>query len=175
MSVLFWFAGIVVIIFGIVVLRGAPYVPSQRRYAKTALTKLYQLKPNDVLVDMGSGDGVILRIASDLGARAIGYELNPILVFVSKLLSRGDAHQTTKMADMWLTDLPKETTVVYVFPVSRDGAKLTEKLQRHVEKTGQVLWCITYGPHLKNKEPIKTLQAHKLYRFTPQTLHADKA
>ncbi len=155
------------LVFGFVVFRGAPYVPSHRKYAKLALTKLYKLKSDDVLVDLGSGDGVILRLASKIGARSIGYELNPILVLISQLLARGDKKQTTFLADMWLKDFPAETTVVYVFSVTRDSAKLTEKLQNHAKKYDCPVWCITYGAGLKDKEPVKTLHAHRLYLFEP--------
>jgi hypothetical protein len=163
-----WIVAAIFILFGFVVFRGAPYVPSHRRFARQALSKLYHLKPDDVLVDLGSGDGVILRLAAQKGARAIGYELNPALVLISQLLARGDKRQSTILADMWLTDFPADTTVVYVFAVTRDAKKLTKKLQAHVDKHGEDLWCITYGAGLGSKEPVKTLQAHSLYLFEPQ-------
>lgn len=167
MIIWFWAFFALVFIFGFVVFRGAPYVPSHRRYAKLALTKLYRIRSDDVLVDLGSGDGVILRLATKLGARAIGYELNPVLVIVSWLLARGDRRQKTVMADMWLTDFPAETTVVYVFSVSRDANKLTAKLQKHVDKYDRKLWCITYGAVLGGVNPVKKLHAHNLYLFEP--------
>jgi spermidine synthase len=50
-----------------------------------AFHELYQLTENDNFVDIGSGDGVVLREASKIGARAVGFEINPILVFISTL------------------------------------------------------------------------------------------
>src|SRR5690606_15669271 len=97
----FWVFAAVCVAFGFVAFRGAPYVPSHRKYARLALTKLYRLQPDDVLVDLGSGDGRILRLVSERGARAIGYELNPVLVVISRLLARGDKNQSIKLADMW--------------------------------------------------------------------------
>ena len=79
---------IVVLLFGFVVFRGAPYVPSKRRDIKRAFEELYPLDDSDTLVDIGSGDGVVLRMAAKRGAHAVGYELNPILVLVSRWLSR---------------------------------------------------------------------------------------
>jgi len=176
MTLWLWLAFIFFLLFAFVVFRGAPYVPSHRRYARLALTKLYRLKRSDVLVDLGSGDGVILRMAAKNGARAIGYELNPILVLISRLLARGDSRQTTKLADMWLTDFPAETTVVYVFSVSRDSDKLSAKLQAHANMYGRELWCITYGAGLGGgKQSVKKLHAHNLYHFRPEALQSEEA
>lgn len=171
----FWFICAVIVLFGFVVFRGAPYVPSHRRYVRLALTKLYDLKPTDILVDLGSGDGLVLRLARQKGARAIGYELNPALVFISRLLARGDKKQSTYLADMWLTDFPAETTVVYVFAVTRDSRKLAKKLQKHADDHKHDLWCITYGSGLAGCEPVRTLHAHSLYFFEPHALHDGEA
>lgn len=171
----FWIVTIIVLIFGFVVFRGAPYVPSHRKYARLALTKLYELQPDDVLVDLGSGDGIVLRLATQRGAHAIGYELNPLLVAVSRLLARGDKRQRTVLADMWLTDFPAETTIVYAFSVTRDAKKLTKKMQDHADKYNHDLWCITYGAGLAGKEPVKKLHAHALYFFEPNPLHKKQA
>lgn len=177
MTAWFWAFAAIFIAFGFVVFRGAPYVPSHRNYARLALTKLYELKANDVLVDLGSGDGTVLRLATKLGAaRAVGYELNPILVAVSQLLAWGDKKQKTVLADMWLSDFPAETTVVYVFSVTRDSDKLTKKLQKHADDNGRELWCITYGAGLAaDKEPVRQLHAHRLYYFAPEALQPKAA
>lgn len=175
MIIWFWIFAAIFLLFGFVVFRGAPYVPSQRRYARLALTKLYTLDKGDLLVDLGSGDGTILRLATSRGARAIGYELNPILVAISYLLARGDKNQSTKLADMWLVDFPADTTVVYAFSVSRDSDKLREKLQAHVDKHESQLWCITYGAGLGEKKATKKLHAHNLYFFESNTLQHTKA
>ncbi len=166
-----WIAAGIFVAFGFVVFRGAPYVPSHRKYVRLALTKLYRLKPNDVLVDLGSGDGLVLRIATKAGVRAVGYELNPILVLISRLLAHGDKKQTTILADMWLTDFPADMTVAYVFSVTRDARKLVKKLQKHVDTHNKEVWCVTYGPDLHGeKDPVRKLHAHTLYHFEPKPL-----
>lgn len=166
---LLWVVAIVVLLFGFVVVRGAPYVPSHRRYAKLAFEKLYPVSGKDVLVDLGSGDGIILRLAAARGARAIGYELNPVLVLVSGFLSRGNNKIQTRLADFWLIDLPKETTIVYAFSVTRDSAKVEQKLQQTADKNGSDIRLITYGAPLVTKKPIKVLHAHRLYLFESNT------
>ncbi len=96
-----WLLGGLVVVFGIVVFRGAPYVPSQRRQLAIAFDELYPLGHTDMLVDIGSGDGIVLREATRRGAKAVGYELNPILVIISKLLSRNDVRVRVELADFW--------------------------------------------------------------------------
>lgn len=167
MEWLMWAVFAVIFLFGFVVFRGAPYVPSHARFAHKALSELYPLSKDDVLVDLGSGDGIILRIAAKTAKRVIGYELNPALVLISKLLARGNKKIETKLADIWLSDMPDDTTVVYVFAVSRDVGKLQKKLQKFTDEQRRVLWLVTYGAGLKGVEPDKRLQAHNLYKFEP--------
>lgn len=164
-----WLYGLllVILIFGFVVFRGAPYVPSHRRFVKKTFKDLYEVTSKDVLVDLGSGDGLILRLAAARGAKAIGYELNPVLVLVSKLLSKGNPRITTKIADMWRVTIPADTTVIYVFAVTRDINKVGDRVQEWANLLGHPLWLITYGAPVTSKSPVKTLDAHSLFRFEP--------
>jgi hypothetical protein len=165
--IIFWILAIVVLAFGWVVFRGAPYVPSQNRYIKRALTQLYPLGSKDVLVDVGSGDGVVLRRAAQLGAQTIGYELNPILVLISRFLSRTYNSVSVVLADFWTTSLPDETTVVYAFLVTRDVKKMIAKMQSEATRLNRPLYFISYGNVLPGMTPKKTLDAYGLYRFYP--------
>ncbi len=161
-------AAILFLIFGFVVFRGAPYVPSHRRFVRQAFTKkLYDLGKKDVLLDVGSGDGVVLRLAAERGARAIGYEINPILVGISRLLSWNQSGIETRLSDMWLSAFPDDITVIYAFAVTRDMPKLARKMQHEADRLGRQLWLITYGADIRDKKPVKILQAHSLYRFDP--------
>lgn len=159
--------GAVVLVFGWVAFRGAPYVPTHRTQLTRAFTELYPLSPSDVLVDMGSGDGVVLRAASRYGARAIGYELNPILVILSKLISRGDKKVEVRLADLWLSSLPSDTTVVYMFTVSRDLRKLAKKLQYEANRLSHPIALVIYGHKLADMQPDNEVGAHSLYHFYP--------
>lgn len=168
MTLFFTICAVLVLAMGFVVFFGAPYVPSKRRELEQALDMLYKVGKDDVLVDVGSGDGVVLRVAARRGAKAIGYELNPILVAVSRWLSRGSKNISTRVADMWQVKFPPETTVVYAFVVSRDSAKLARKMQKEATRLRRPLALITYGCLLPDDIPFeKTQSAHTLYRFTP--------
>jgi hypothetical protein len=169
----FWLVGTVMVMFGLTVFRGAPYVPSQKRYVRQAFDKLYPLTEKDVLVDIGSGDGIVLRLASERQAKAIGYEINPLLAMISRLLSLGDKRIQIRLADFWLTPLPGTVTVVYAFMASRYVKKVTAKMQHEATRLGRPLSFIIYGNELTDRKPNKVLGAHHLYIFTP--LQIDEA
>lgn len=154
-------------IFGGTAFIGAPYVPSKSRELRRVFDKLCPLTPADTLVDIGSGDGVVLRAAAHHGARAIGYELNPILVGISRWLSRNQPLIDTRLVNFWRTQLPEETTVCYVFGDTRDIGRITSRIQARADQSSRSIRCISYGFELPGYEPIRTLGAHHLYEITP--------
>lgn len=167
MMTLFWIFAVIVLAFGFVVFFGAPYVPSKKKDLARALDELYPLGKRDLLIDIGSGDGVVLRAAARRGAKAIGYELNPLLVALTRWLSRKQAGITVVVANFWFVKLPEETTVVYVFAVSRDIVKLSRKLDQEATRLGKTLNVITYGCEIPGRPSRKTVGAHNLYAFPP--------
>lgn len=145
---------------------GAPYVPSKRRDVQRALSELYPLSEKDLLVDIGSGDGIVLREASVRGAHAVGYEIHPLLVLLSRWLSRHDSRVTVRQANFWRTDLPQQTTVVYTFGDGRDIDKMAAYVQRQATKLGHELSFISYAFATK-QEPVRKVGAHLLYTYKP--------
>lgn len=167
MFLAYFFGIIVFIFFGVVVFRGAPYVPSHKKNILQSLTKLYKINKNDVLLDVGSGDGKVLRQASKLGAKAIGYEINPFLMALSTLLSIHDRKVSIKLADFWLTKIPESTTVIYAFVVTRDVKRLIAKVQDESNRLKKSIWVISYGNEFPGKKPANNIGAYFLYRFNP--------
>lgn len=162
-----WIIAAIVVVFGFVVFRGAPYVPSKKSELRRVFSELYPLGKDDLLVDIGSGDGVVLRQAAALGARAVGYELNPVLVGISWLLSRRNGLVSTRLADFWFVQLPPETSVVYVFGESRDIVKMAGKVQKEAQRLQKSLALISYGFTIPGREHVEQLGAHYLYRIDP--------
>lgn len=76
---------IVIFGFGFVLLFGAPYLPTLSKQRKVALEML-NLKPGQTLFDLGCGDGRMLRMAAKQGINGIGYELNPFMYLIAKLV-----------------------------------------------------------------------------------------
>jgi hypothetical protein len=158
---------LVALIFGLTVFFGAPYVPSQRRFVKQAFVSLYPLKNSDVLVDIGCGDGLVLREAALQGAKAIGYEINPILYIVARILSRKEEQVEIRLANFWMTQLPEETTVVYAFSVKRDNAKLELRMQQEANRLHRPLTLLCFGSPMTSRQPEQSENAYFRYVFHP--------
>lgn len=159
--------GALIVFVGFVAFTGAPYVPSKRRDIATAFTKLYPLQATDTLVDIGSGDGIVLRAASRLGAKAVGYEIHPLLVLISRLLSRKDRNVTVHLANFWRTQLPADTTVVYTFGDTRDIQKMYAKVQSEATRLQKPIAFISYAFDIPGIIPSSSVGAHHLYRVKP--------
>src|SRR5690242_17121198 len=63
---------------------GGPYAPAALNRIET-MVKLLKLKKGQKMVDLGSGDGRIVIEFAKRGIESHGYEINPILVFISRL------------------------------------------------------------------------------------------
>lgn len=162
-----WIVGGIVVSLGFVAFTGAPYVPSKRRDIRQAFTELYPLSKKDTLVDIGSGDGVVLRQARHFGARAVGYEIHPLLVAVSRWLSRHDDGVTVHMKSFWHAKLPTETTVVYTFGDSRDIARMYGVVESEATRLQRPLFLISYGFAMKDHDPVRQVGAYYLYKIKP--------
>lgn len=160
--------GTVVMLFLLTVFRGAPYVPTRKSDLERAFTKLCPIGSDDFIVDIGAGDGIVLRQAALRGARGLGLELNPVLVGVATILNwRQRGKIRVKLADFWYTQLPSETTLVYAFGESRDIKKMYQKIEHEATRLGKPLLFMSYGFAVADAAPIKHDKSFYLYRILP--------
>jgi len=164
-----WIIGAILLIFALTAFTGAPYVPTKPRDAAQAFEELYPLSADDVLVDIGSGDGMVLRAAARRGARAVGLEINPFLVGVAKLLSRGQRRVSVHLANFWTSHLPDDTTVVYVFGESRDIRKMARRVRQEATRIGRPIALISYAFEVPGCTPARKTSLHFLYYLEPFT------
>lgn len=71
-------------------LYGAPYVVTRSDELKELVgkAKKYLIK-NAQFIELGCGDGRITRmVVRDYGINGVGYDINPLLIFVARLLTR---------------------------------------------------------------------------------------
>ena len=105
---------------------GAPFVPSKRSTAD-AMISLAHIQKGDTVYDLGSGNGKLLLLAAQKDARAIGYEINPLLVLLSNM--RG-TH--TRWKNFWNADIHDADVIfVYLLPWKMD--RLAKKLQKELK------------------------------------------
>lgn len=170
---LVYILGSIVVFIGVSAFFGAPYVPSRRRDVKGLFDSLAPITKNDTVLDMGSGDGLVLREVSRRGARAIGYEIHPLFVGISRTLSAGDPHVRVQWANAWTAPITKDVTLIYIFSVGRDGKKLEQKIQHEANRLRHPLRLVCYGNALPTKKPQGAEGAYYLYVFEP--LHLGQA
>ncbi|HWT40501.1 MAG TPA: methyltransferase domain-containing protein [Dongiaceae bacterium] len=165
----FWIlvGGCLVVLVGTGAFFGAPYVPTKRRDLRRMFDALYKLTKDDVVLDIGSGDGIVLRETRRMGAQAVGYEINPFFVLLSRVLSWGDKAVAIRWANAFTAPFPDNVTFIYAFAVGRDGKRLARKVQREADRLHRPLLLVCYGNPLPNKEPAQTFEAYCLYRFLP--------
>ena len=159
--------GTIIVLIGMSVFFGAPYVPSHKKDIKQVFDDLTPIGPGDTVLDLGSGDGVVLREVSRRGAQAIGYEIHPLFVGIAKALSWGDKNVSVKWANTWTAPFPKKVTLVYIFGVGRDSSRLARKLQAEADILGKPLPLVCYGNPLPDRQALKQVGAYYLYVFEP--------
>jgi SAM-dependent methyltransferase len=159
--------GCILLLFGAVVFRGAPYVPTLRRSVGHGLDML-DLNKDDLLVDLGSGDGVVLKAAAQRGWRALGYEINPLLCFIARLRCLPNRRQVkVRWRDFWLTDLPQDAQAIFVFLAGPHMPHLARKLDTIMKDRREPLQIISYGFAIPGYLPKKMASGMYLYELKP--------
>lgn len=154
------FAG-VVLVFGFVVAFGAPYLPTLRQRTDDALD-LLDLKPGQTMLELGCGDGRVLRAAAQRGIRGVGYELNPVLVVVAKLVNlRYRRFVTVRWANYWRVTLPP-CDGIYVFLLDRYMQRLDEKIVKESEKPVRL---VSFAFQIPGRKPTQHKNGLFLYRY----------
>src|SRR6185437_14338154 len=126
--VLFAVILVLVLSFGGVLLRGAPYLPTLDAQGRAAL-ELLDLKPGQTLLELGSGDGKMLVLAAQAGLNVVGIELNPFLVVVSWLRTWRYRRQVRIIwGDFWKVKWPV-CDGVFVFLLDRFMPKLDKRMR----------------------------------------------
>jgi SAM-dependent methyltransferase len=120
---------------------GPPLVPANVTRIRKAL-KLAQLKPDEVLYDLGAGDGRVLVIAArEFGARAVGVELGPLQCLIAwlraALMGLGQRVQV-RLGNFYNADL-KNADLVYVYATSRETARLAPRLKGQLRPGARVV------------------------------------
>ncbi|MDM9379773.1 class I SAM-dependent methyltransferase [Chlorogloeopsis sp. ULAP01] len=113
-----------------------PYVPTPQRVVE-AMLELAQVNSNDVIYDLGSGDGriPITAVQKYNARRAVGVEINPRLVQESRTNAQkiGVSDRVEfKQQDLFQTDLG-DATVVTLYLLPNVNLRLRPKLLKELK------------------------------------------
>lgn len=162
MTILLYLVICLVLVFGLVVLVGAPYLPTLKPSMQNAFD-LLDLKPGQRLLELGSGDGRVLLEAGKRGIRATGYEINPILVIYSKLLTwRYRELVVVKWGNFWQAKWPR-TDAIYVFLLQKYMKKLDNKIVQTY--AGKNIKLVSLAFSVSGKKPAKQVKGLYLYMY----------
>lgn len=164
MLVLFIIILWLILLFGFVVFFGAPYLPTLSNQKQIALD-LLALEPGQTLLELGSGDGRMLKAAAERGWKAIGYELNPLLVIFSIIYTwRYRKNVKIIWGNFWWTMWPRADGI-YVFLLDKYMKKLDKKIiQNYPEKKVKL---VSFAFKIPDKKIALENNGVYLYNYLP--------
>jgi len=152
---------IIVLCFGLVLLRGAPYLPTMSKQIEAALD-LAGLKPGQTLLELGCGDGKVLIAAARRGYNAVGYELNPLLAIIAWLRTRRYGSRVqVRCADFWLAKWP-QANAIFVFLLDPFMEKLNTKI---VQYNGKKVKLVSFAFKVPGKKAVAERDGVYLYQY----------
>lgn len=139
-----FFCYIVLVIFCVytvyAIIWGAPFVPSALGTVKKMI-EMADLHGNDMLMDLGSGDGRILKKAAPHVKYAVGIEINPLLYFWSKTRLAKYKNIKVQRTNLWKVDL-KDVDVLTIFFIAHHMGALKQKIKKEMKPGSRV---VSYG------------------------------
>jgi ubiquinone/menaquinone biosynthesis C-methylase UbiE len=119
----------------------AVFIPLSNKTIDEML-KMADARPDDVLFDLGSGDGrVVIAAAKKYGTKAVGIEKSKILAWLSRRVIRKNGVQDRVRivnADFFGQDL-SQATIVTAYLSRRINCKLESKLRDELKEGTRIL------------------------------------
>lgn len=147
--------------FTVVLLYGAPYLPTLSKQVETALDML-DLKPGDTMLELGCGDGKVLIAAAERGWNAVGYELNPVVAAVAWMRTRRCKTKVKVVCgNFWAIKLPPAEGI-FVFLLDRFMPRLDANIARDSKKPVKL---VSFAFQIPGKQPTLTKDGLHLYEY----------
>ncbi len=148
-----------------------PYVPTPEDVVEKML-ELAQVKPDDVVYDLGSGDGrIVITAAQKFGARAVGVELNPDLYKQSsdQVKELGLGGRAKILHENMFDVSVRKATVVTLYLLTSVNEGLRPKLEKELRSGARV---VSHDFQMPGWDPAKVEEvtskngiSHKLYLY----------
>ncbi len=153
-------------VFAYISIRGPIFVSSAENRIKSAIELLGEINTDTKIVDLGSGDGIVLKaIAEKCPSKHIyGFEVNPFLVRRSqKMIQEAGLADRVHIIqkNFWDVDLA-EFDVIFIY-FNRTTIKKFDSKLKLVFRDGQKI--ISNYFKLSSFEPIKTINNVHLYEL----------
>lgn len=149
----------------------APYVVTPPEIVHKML-ELANVQPNDVVYDLGSGDGrIVIAAAQDFGAHAVGVELDSRLYELSekRIQELGLSNRARIIHDDMFKVSVRDATVVTLYLLTFVNTMLRPKLETELRPGARV---ISHDFAIAGWEPTQTIEvissdgvSHKLYLY----------
>ncbi|MBW2466894.1 MAG: methyltransferase domain-containing protein [Deltaproteobacteria bacterium] len=152
--------------------RGALFVTTSIPRIR-ALMDVLAMKPGQLFIDAGCGDGRVLReISIRFNVNAVGYELNAFAVLLARLRCLGMKNVRIFRKSFWQADFSKADVVFcYLFPDLM--AEMADKIRNEL-KTGGIFVSCNFGvPGLAPSQVIRpagSLNSDPIYIYRNEAL-----
>jgi len=118
-----------------------PYVPTPEEVVREML-KMANVSQNDVLYDLGCGDGrIVITAAKEIGCRGVGIDIDPVRIEESKKNAKNAGVEDKVeflLMDLFEADL-SQATVVTLYLLSKVNLRLRPKLFRELRAGARVV------------------------------------
>ena len=136
-----------------------PYVPTPTEVVEEML-RVANVGKNDVIYDLGSGDGrIVITAAQKYGARGVGIDINPVRIGEARenALKAGVTDRVKFLQqDLFETDI-REATVVTLYLLPSVNLKLRPKLLRDLKPGTRI---VSHAFDMGDWKPEKTIDVN---------------
>jgi SAM-dependent methyltransferase len=147
--------------------QGAMFHPSARIRVRTFLDHV-AMKKDDFLVDVGCGDGRVLREAKKrYGIRALGIEVNLLAYVLARLRNMGVEGIEIRWGNFWNVNI-HDADVVFCYLFPDVMARLAQKLEAELRPGTRVISCNFQIPgwiHSEVLYPESSLYGDPIYLY----------
>jgi len=148
--------------------KGAPWVPTSRRLVNKVLA-MTELKPGELLYDLGSGDGrMVISAARDFDARSVGVEIDPFRIFYSRLrISHLHLQDRAKIVRGNFFNISLSAAdVVVLYLEQQTNNKLQAKLEKELTKPNCRVVSVVWK--FEGWELIRSDEKEMIYVYKPR-------
>jgi predicted O-methyltransferase YrrM len=134
-----------------------PYEPTHEKVV-AAMLKVAKVGKDDILYDLGSGDGrIVITAAKELGTRGVGVDIDPARITEARenALKAGVADKVKFLQqDLFATDI-REATVVTLYLLPDVNRRLRPKLLSDLKPGTRV---VSHNHDMGDWTPLKTVK-----------------